>query len=160
MVYTFNNASTINEASLDQVVNVSRNRATPANPLGVNWMMGIGTPTSTAPGSSNSTALVAAALGAGIVVLSPSAGSLTFTTDTAANIVLYLQNNSAGVMVGDVLPCLVVNGSATNAFTVGLGTNVTRDANVSTSVPAATSRMFYFRVTNATQGSEAVSVYY
>jgi hypothetical protein len=154
MAYTFNNAYTINETNLDQICNNTRNRASTANPLGVNWMMGIGTPTSTAPGANNSTALTAANLGVGIVVISPSTTALTFTTDTATNIVQYIQNNSAGVQVGDVLTCLVVNGSA-NAFTVGFGTNVTKDANVSATMPANTSRMFYFRVTNATQGSEA-----
>ena len=159
MAYVYNNALSINEGVLDQIVNNSRNRATAANPLGVNWMMGIGTPTSTAPGSSNATALTAANLGIGIVVLSPSTTALTFTTDTAANIVQYIQNNSAGVVVGDVLTCLIVNGSA-NAFTVGFGSNVSKDANVSATMPANTSRMFYFRVTNATQGSEAITVYF
>lgn len=159
--YLMDNTKLIGEANLDQVCNNSRNRATsPTNPLGVNWMMGSGaTPTSTAPGANNATALVAANLGIGIVVLSPTAAALTFTTDSAVNIIQYMQANSAGVMVGDVLQCLIVNGSA-NSFTVGFGAGVTKDTNVSATMPANTSRMFYFRVSNNTIGSEAVTAYY
>lgn len=159
MAYIFNQALTINESSLDQICNNTRNRASVTNPLGVNWMIGIGTPTSTAPATSNSTALTAAALGAGIVVLSPSAAAQTFTTDTAANIVQYLNANSAGVQVGDVLPCVLVNGSA-NSFTVGFGSGVSKDANVSATWPASVTKTILFRVTNATQGSEAVTAYF
>lgn len=163
-------SSMVSMVGNDELVNNERTRCTlrsvtvggntfPANPLGINYMSGIGTPTSTAPASGNSTALNIAALATGIIVLSPSAAAQTFTTDTAANIVQYMAANSAVCAVGDILTVLLINGGS-NAFTVGFGTNVSKDANVSATWPAATSKPIYFRVTNATPGSETVTAYF
>lgn len=157
-------------ANNDELVANERTRATKvsvtgggatfaAAPFGVNWVAGIGTPTSTAPASSNSTALNVAALFTGIVVLSPSAAAQTFTTDTAANMVAALNAISSGAQVGDVISVFLVNGGA-NAFTVGFGTGVSKDANVSATWPASTSKQIMFRLTNVTPGSEAAVAYF
>lgn len=158
--YPYNTQNVINEGGLDQICNNTRNRASSTNSLGVNWMLGSGaTPPSTNPASSNSTALVAANLGIGIIVLSPSAAAQTFTTDTAANIVSYMSQNSATVQVGDVLTCFLINGGA-NSFTVGFGSGVSKDTNASATWAANTSKTIYFRLTNVTPGSETVVAYF
>lgn len=163
-------SSMVSMVGNDELVNNERTRCTlrsvtvggntfPANPLGINYMSGIGTPTSTAPASSNSTALNIAALSTGMVVLSPSAAAQTFTTDTAANIVQYMAATSATVQIGDYLTVIIANGSA-NSFTVGFGSGVSKDANVSATWPASTTKPIYFRVTSTTPGSETVTAYF
>jgi hypothetical protein len=154
-----NNALTINEAGLDQIVNCNRNRATIANPLGINYMLGIGTPVSLAPAGTQT--LTAAQLGTGIVVLNPSVANTT-TFDTAANIVAYFNSNSAGAVVGDILTCLIINGQSTNTLTLAAGSGGAYDTNQTAGsriILGNSSKVVYIRLTNVTSGSEAYVVY-
>lgn len=155
----FNNALVINEAGLDQIVNASRNRATTANPMGVNYLLGIGTPVSLNPGATQT--LTAAQLGTGVVVLNPSTTNTT-TFDTAANIVAYFNANSAGAVVGDILEVLIINGQSTNTLTLAAGSGGTYDTNQTAGsriIPGNASKVVLIRLTNVTSGSEAYTVY-
>lgn len=139
----------INESGSDQIINNSRVRAgTPStNAQGVLWMQGTGVVTSLA--GTNQT-LTAAQLGGGIVVHAPTAAA-TDTLDTATNILNYMNTNSAGISVGDILQCLVINGSAANAITIAAGSGGSSDGNQPTiTIPANVSKTLTIRITNTT----------
>lgn len=154
------NSRIVNEAGLDSIVNNSRTRATTANPLGINWIDGIGAPTSMTSGTSFT--FTAANLLTGIIVANPTA-SITATFDTAANIVAAVNANSAGAVVGDYICLLIVNGSA-GAFTVTVaaGTGGSFDTNQAAGSRIITqnaSKYCFIRLTNVTAGSEAYTIY-
>lgn len=140
-------------------VAVSVNGGTlPANSLGTNWMNGFGTPTSTTPGATAT--ITAAQLSTGICVFAPSAAS-TLTFDTAANIVDMVNKRSAGAVVGDIIQCLIINGSGTNGITMAVPASGSFDTNQSNKAIAVnTSRYVFIRLTNVTGGSEAYVVYF
>src|SRR5258708_716690 len=98
-----------------------------AQQYGTMWMTGTGTVT-TGTGATGTT-MTAAQMGGGIFVWNSTAAAQTVTLDTAANIVTYMTNNSAGVQVGDLFQCLVINGGATNSFTITAGSGGASDAN-------------------------------
>jgi hypothetical protein len=141
-----------NMAGNDEVVANERTRSyVPGNPVsagsqyGTMWMGGTGVATS-GTGATGTTA-TAAQLGGGLFVWNSTASGQTVTLDTAANIQTYMNNNSAGIQVGDIMTCLIANGGATNAFSIAAGANGSLDANVSTSVPVSTSRNVNVRFT-------------
>lgn len=155
----YNYSQLVNEAGMDHAVNNSRIRATLNNPLGVNYMAGIGTPTSISTGTA--TTITAAQLLTGIIVINASA-AITATFDTAANLVLALNNNSAGAVVGDYYTCLVINGQGTNTITLAAGSGGAYDTNQTASsriIAGNTSKYVFVRITNVTPGSEAYVIY-
>jgi len=86
--------------------------------FGTLWMAGTGVPTSFASGSQTYTA---AQLGGGIIIHA-NAGAANGTLDTATNIVNYMNANSGGIAVGDIMQCFVANtGSATLTIIAGSG---------------------------------------
>ena len=165
----YNYAVSIDEAGIDDVLNNARVRATkvpatvrsitfPANPLGINYIDGIGSPISLTSGTSF--ALDAGQLLTGIVVLKPSA-NINLTFDTAAQIVAGVNTVTAGAVVGDVITTLIINGAAANTIAPQAGGGLTFDANqANTTIAANTSRYMFFRLTNVTPGSEAVVAYW
>lgn len=154
----FNNQASVNEAGMDAIINNTRVRATPTNPLGINYIDGIGTPVSATPGAT--VTITAANLLTGIITYAPSTGC-TATFDTAANIVAAVNAASAGAVVGDYILCLIINGSGTNTVTLAAGTGGGFDTNQATRVIAVnTSRYCQIRLTNVTPGSEAYVVYF
>jgi hypothetical protein len=130
----------------------------PVNTLGTNWMNGFGTPVSTTPGAAST--LTAAALSTGFIIQAPSAGN-TSTFDTGANIVAMVNARSAGAVVGDVIQCLLINGSGANTITLAVPASGSFDTNQANRVIAVnTSRYVFLRLTNVTPGSEAYVVYF
>lgn len=130
----------------------------PANPLGTNWMNGFGVPQSTTPGASST--ISAFNLSPGIFIQAPSVGN-TSTFDTAANLVALVNARSAGAVVGDIIQCLLINGSGTNTITLAVPASGSFDTNQSNRVIAVnTSRYVFIRLTNVTPGSEAYVVYF
>src|SRR6266849_2296914 len=122
----YNNPAAVDEAGLDAIINNARVRATrvpvtvgtitfPAAPLGINYIDGIGTPVSVAPGATNT--ILTEQLLTGIIISAPSAGN-TATFDTAANIVAGVNKVTAGAVVGDVITTLIINGSGANTITL------------------------------------------
>jgi hypothetical protein len=136
-----------NQAGIDQIVANSRVRAAATagtNAQGVLWMQGTGVPTSFASGSQTYTAAI---LGGGLIVHA-NAGAVNGTLDTTANIVNYMNSNSAGVNVGDILQCYVFNtGSGVLTIVAGDG-NTTFDANGIATIAAGVSKTLNIRVTN------------
>lgn len=130
----------------------------PANVLGTNWMNGFGTPSSTVPGASST--ITAAQLSTGIIIEAPSAAN-TSTFDTGANIVAMVNARSAGAVVGDIIQCLIINGSATNSILLAVPASGSFDTNQSNKTIAVnTSRYVFIRLTNVTPGSESYTVYF
>jgi len=113
-------------------------------------------------GTAGNTTLTAADIYGGLVLVDPNGAARNITTPTAAQLVAVCP----GVAVGDVVSCLVMNGSdgaadAENLTIVG-GTGVTFDTNevaAARVVRSQTSRLVNFRFTNVTVGSEAVVCY-
>lgn len=167
----FNPSIAVDEAGLDDIGNNFRIRATktpvtvasvtfPSNPLGFNYYCGSPTaPISQTSGTAFT--LDAGQLLSGIVTLKPTA-SVNLNFPTAAQIVASLNAVSSGCQVGDIIQLLIINGAgATFTLAPQAASGVTFDANeANTTIPAATSRMFLFRVSNATLGSEAVVAYW
>lgn len=150
------NTSRLNlDGGQDEVVSNQRTRAyvpgdtvatgAPTPQYGVLWMSGTGVPTSSS-GAAGTTA-TASQLGGGIFIWVSTASGQTVTLDTAANIQTYMNANSAGIQVGDILQCLIANGGATNAFTIAAGSGGSLDTNVAASVPVGTSRLVNIRFT-------------
>jgi hypothetical protein len=143
---------------LDEVVMNQRVRAyVPGTPnvssnsqqLGTLWMQGTGVATNLAAGSTPVT-ITAAMLGTGIIVQSPS-GVTVWNLDTATNILNYMNLNSGGVQVGDILMCDVINASATgaNTITINFGTGGSFDTGQTALVMAGnTSRTLFIRFTS------------
>jgi len=113
---------------------------------GTLWMQGTGVATSIS--GSGSQTITAAQLGSGIIVQSPSSAA-TWTLDSAANIQTYMNNNSAGIAIGDILVCDVINaGSSTGVITISPGSGGSLDGNqASISMPINTSRTLFIRFT-------------
>ncbi len=155
-----NPAQMVNEAGLDSIINSSRTRATIANPLGVNWIDGIGAPASINPAGTST--LTAAQLLTGIIVVQPSVAN-TSTFDTAANIVAAINNNTAGAVVGDYICVLIVNGAGSAlTITLAAGTGGSFDTNQAAGSRVITqnsSKYCFIRLTNVTPGAEAYVIY-
>lgn len=129
-----------------------------ANQLGTNWMNGTGSPTSTTPGATST--ISAFMLSAGIMVVAPTTAN-TATFDTGANIVAMVNARSAGAVVGDIIQCLIVNGSGTNGITLAVPASGAFDTNqTNRAIAVNTSRYVFIRLTNVTPGSEAYTVYF
>lgn len=152
----------INAAGLDEIVANERTRATitpvtltgtvgvPAtyvtNTQGTMWLNGFGTPRTLS--TSSAVTLSAGDLLTGIITINPGAG-ITATFDTATNLVNAVNLISSGAQIGDVISCLIVNGSAATAITLALGTGGSFDTNQSnTTIPGATSKWIQVRFTN------------
>lgn len=171
MTVQFNPSQAVDMAGMDEIVGNERARASrqsvtvgsvtfPANPLGFNYVAGAPTaPISLTSGSAFT--LDAGQVLSGIITLKPTA-SVNVNLPTAAALVAGLNATSAGCQVGDIIQVLVINGaSATFTLAPQVAAGLTFDANqATTTIAAATSRMFMFRVTNATIGSEAVVAYW
>lgn len=157
-------------AGIDEVVVNQRSRAVrPGTTYGINaasngqfgtlWMVGTGVATNFAAGATPNT-ITAAMLGGGIVVQTPGQAT-TWNLDTAANVLTYMNNNSAGVQVGDILVCDVINAStvAANTITINFGTGGGFDTGQTQLVMAAnSSRTLFVRIT-AIGASPAYIVY-
>lgn len=144
----------INESGSDQIINNQRTRANSpqTNAQGVMWMTGTGVATSIASGVGAST-LTAAILGGGLIIHNLGLNTnVTDTTDTATNILAYMNANSAGVNVGDILQVQTVSntGTGTSVLTIAGGTGVTLDANGVGTIAAGVSKTLNFRCTNIT----------
>ncbi|MGY3535413.1 hypothetical protein [Bradyrhizobium sp. USDA 4452] len=89
-------------------------------------------------------------------------GGVTATFPTAAALVAAIPGQG-GARVGDTLYCLITNGAnVSGAITIGLGSGGSFDANQgggSRTIPFGTSKTVQIRITNATKGSEAYTVY-
>lgn len=117
-------------------------------------------------GSATQTFLSADVLG-GIIVVAGSAGSgaITATLPTAALLATAMrQFSQRGVIAGDTLWCLVINGNSggANAVTLAAGSGGSFDANqaaASRVIAANSSKEIAVRFTNGAPGSEAYVVY-
>lgn len=148
-----------NMAGNDEVVANQRVRAyVPGDPFsasvsgdqqyGTLWMYGTGSATNFTAAQTGLT-ITAAMLGGGIIVQSPNT-TVTWTLDSAANIQSYMNLNSAGINIGDILVCDIINASATTAdtITVSAGANGGFDTGQSGLVlPGNTSRTLFIRFT-------------
>lgn len=151
------NTSRLNlDGGQDEVVSNQRTRAyVPGDPIatgaptsqyGVMWMTGTGVPTSFASGSQTYTAAI---LGGGLIV-HKNAGAVNGTLDTTANIFSYMNANSAGVQVGDILQCQVFN-TGSGVLTIVAGdASTTFDANGAATIAAGVSKTLNIRVATAT----------
>lgn len=147
----------VDEAGIDQITANQRTRAyrkgttygdvsdSNATPLGVLIMNGTMVPTSFASGSQTYTAAI---LGSGIII-HKNAGAANGTLDTATAIINYMNNNSSGVQVGDILQCLVCN-TGTSTLTIVPDASGALDTNGSGAIPTLTSRLMNIRITNIT----------
>jgi hypothetical protein len=100
------------------------------------------------------TSITAAQVFNGIATVDTSGGAVSCQLPTAATLVAALSN----VVVGNVIKCLfVANGSNANDITLTTNTGLTLLS--APLVLGNTSRLVYFRFTNISSGTEAVSVY-
>jgi hypothetical protein len=147
-----------NAGGLDVVVGNARVRASATagtNSLGTLYMQGTGAPTVFTTGAQT---LTAANLLTGIITGAP-AGAVTYTTDTAVNIITAMQNASAGVAVGDYLECMLCNDAvAANTITVAGGTGVTVQRGANAAIAGGVSVNLMFRITSL--ASSTITVYY
>lgn len=146
-------------AGMDEVVANQRVRAyVPGDPFsasvtadqqyGTLWMQGTGVATNFTAAQTGLT-ITAAMLGGGIIVQSPNT-TVTWTLDSASDIQTYMLNNSAGISVGDILVCDIINASATTAdtITISAGANGGFDTGQAGLVlPGNTSRTLFIRFT-------------
>lgn len=90
-------------------------------------------------------------------------GGVTATLPTAALMRAALSAYGAAALVGDTIYCLIVNGAASSGVvTLALGTGGSFDTNQgagSQTIPFGTSKTIQLRMTNATPGSEAYTIY-
>jgi hypothetical protein len=129
------------------------------NSLGQNWINGFGPPRSGA-GAAGAT-LLAADLLTGVITWTSTAASQTLTFDSAANIVNAVNQISAGAVVGDMIQCLIINGGATNSFTLTAGAGGGFDGNnANRTVGTSSSKYCYIRLNNVTGGSESYTIYF
>ena len=157
-----NTASLDLMGGLDEVVMNQRVRAyVPGTPnvsgspgsvqFGTLWMQGTGVATNFTAGQTGVT-ITAVMLGGGIIVQTPNA-AVTWTLDTATNIINYMNLNSAGVQIGDILVCDVINASTTtaNTITISNGSGGGFDTGQTSLVMnGGTSRTLFIRITNVT----------
>jgi hypothetical protein len=103
--------------------------------------------------------LTAAEILGRVVVADCSGAGRTYTLPTAALLVAAIP----GVKVGDVVDCLLVNGSdAAETITVAAGAGGGFDANQTASsrvIPQNTSKLLRIRLTNVTAAAEAYVAY-
>jgi hypothetical protein len=143
---------------LDEVVMNQRVRAyVPGTPsvsggpgvqFGTLWMQGTGIATNLT--TSTPQTITAVMLGSGIIVQSP-AGATAWNLDTATNILAYMNLNSAGVQIGDILMCDVINASAASAITINVGAGGSFDTGQTALIMGGnTSRTLFIRFTNVT----------
>lgn len=101
--------------------------------------------------TTTSTTVLAAQILAGIFVNS-AASAVTLTLDSATNIVNYLNTNTSGANVGDILQLELINGGNTSgAITVGAGSGGGFDTNVpaaNKTVAINTAKTVFIRITN------------
>jgi hypothetical protein len=168
----------VDEAGMDAIISNTRVRASkvaatvtgtsgggnnltfPANPLGINWIDGVGTPIPITTGSA--VVLYPGQVLSGIITIKPTA-SIALTFDTAAMLVAGANQVTAGIQNGDYICFLIINGAALASgfnITPGTSTGVTFDANNAGVIAPATSRYVFMRLANVATGSEAVVVYY
>jgi len=143
-------------AGLDEVVMNQRVRGyvpgaiglgTNLGQFGTLWLQGTGIPVNLA--TTTPQTITAAQLGSGIIVQSPGQAT-AWTLDTATNILAYMQANSAGVQIGDIMVCDIINSNATaaNTITVSAGTGGSLDTGQTAIVVGAnTSRTLFIRMT-------------
>ena len=90
-------------------------------------------------------------------------GGVTATLPTAAQMRTALCIGGRQTRVGDTIYCLITNGAnAAGAITLALGSGGAFDANQgggSRTIPFGTSKTVQLRMTNATVGSEAYTLY-
>jgi len=98
----------------------------------------------------------------GLIVRNPNGGARSDVTPSAAQLVA----GCPGVQVGDIIFAQLINGSAGAAdaenITITAGAGISFDANQSAAsriVRSGSSKTLYFRFTNVTLGSEAVTLY-
>lgn len=102
------------------------------------------------------TAPTGANVAGGLITVTTAGGAVSMQIPTAAALVAAVPNAE----VGSVIKCLVVAyGHASNAVTATTNTGITLLGVGELTIPARTSRLIYFRFTNVTASSEAVSVY-
>lgn len=119
-----------------------------AGSLGTLWMAGTGVPTSFASGNQTYTAAI---LGGGLVVHNTGTTATTATLDTTANIIAYMNNNSAGIQAGDILQCQVFNTGTTGVLTINGGdASTTFDANGINTIAGGVSKTLNIRMATAT----------
>ena len=99
------------------------------------------------------TSITGAQVADGIATIATAGGAVSCQLPTAAALVAAFP----GIIVGNVVKCLFAANGATNAATLTTNTGLTLLA--APSIPAQTSRIVYFRFTNVTLTTEAVSVY-
>jgi hypothetical protein len=163
-----------NFAGMDDIVSNERTRAIPvattyagnatfgtsyaSSTLGANWISGFGTPRTGA--ASGAQTLQVNDLLTGIITFTPQS-TVTLAIDTAANLVNGVNQISAGAVIGDVIQCLLCNGSAASSMSLSTNTGVTFDTNQSnTTIASGLSRVIYVRLTGVKGGSEAAVVYF
>jgi hypothetical protein len=98
----------------------------------------------------------------GLIVRNPNGGARSDVLPSAAAMVAA----TPGVQVGDIIFCQLINGSGAAAdaenITITAGAGVSFDANQLSAgrvVRTGCSKTLYFRFTNVTLGSEAVTLY-
>ena len=129
-------------------VNPITGAAGPAGSFGTMWMQGTGVPTSFASGNQTYTAAI---IGGGLIVHNTGTTATTATLDTSANILTYMQNNSAGVNIGDIWQCQVFNTGTTGVLTINGGdANTTFDSNGIQTIAGGVSKTLNIRCTNTT----------
>jgi hypothetical protein len=111
--------------------------------------------------NSNATITVNQMLVDGMYNFNPTSGSRTLTTPTAAELISGIASTGLGTAeVGDTFSVVFINGNASNSYTVTFGTGITYLGGGTTrSVSNASTRTVYFRITNITSGSQAITVY-
>jgi hypothetical protein len=174
----FDESRSVNQASLDTIVQNERSRATltpvtltaaigtptsyTTNALGTNWMAGFGAPRTLS--SATGGTIDAGDLMTGIITIkNTNTSTSTFTFDTAANMVSAVNSCSAGAVIGDYIQCLIINSTGSGAggtLTLAAGSGGSFDANQSAPIVAVgTSRYVFVRLTNVTGGSESYVIY-
>lgn len=120
------------------------------------WIAG---PAAASKATAGAVTLTAAEVLGGVVVADCAGAGRTYTLPTAALLVAAMP----GAQVGDIVRCLVVNGSdAAETITIAEGSGGGWDTNqtaTSRVIPQNTSKTLTIRLTNVTASSEAYVVY-
>lgn len=125
------------------------------------WLVGQGesAPAAASKATAGAVTLTAAEIVGGIVVADCAGAGRTYTLPTAALLVAAIP----GVAVGDIIRCLIINGSdAAETITLAEGTGGGWDTNQTSSsrvIPQNSSKLVAIRITNVTASSEAYVVY-
>ena len=128
-------------------------------PSFIGWLQGDALPAAASKNTAGGVTLTAAELIGGIVVADCAGAGRTYTLPTAALLVAAIP----GAQVGDIVRCLIVNGSdAAETITLAAGSGGAFDANqtaASQVIPQNSSKYVHIRLTNVTTSSEAYVVY-